>query len=181
VDSFETSHQANSMRPNSLADAVEQHRAGRDFWVALNEFLDEFYAAGDERQSMIEQEPALIGDMHLDAYIGAVGEHLTQRWRLEHIPCWTSAKERSLDCPWFPGAETPKLHNFQLVYSPIAFRRRDIFTEAEPLRRPGMPRDSATTANEELWAEWFGPSVGEVEVRVVVEGVIHLEDSNHRR
>ena len=27
---------------------------------------------------------------------------------------------------------------FQLVYGPIAFRSRDIFTEAEP----GMPRDS---------------------------------------
>jgi len=38
-----------------------------------------------------------------------------------------------------------------------------------------MPRDSATIANEELWAEWFGPGVGEVQVKVIVEGVIHLE------
>jgi hypothetical protein len=69
----------------------------------------------------------------------------------------------------------------QLVYSPIAFRSRDIFAEAEPLRRPGMPRDSGAIANEELWAEWFGPGVGEVQVRVNVEGVIHLEDAGHRR
>ena len=68
------------MHPHTLAEAVEQHRAGRDFWVTLNEFLDEFYAAGDERQSMIEQEPMLIGDPRLDAYIGAVGEHLARRW-----------------------------------------------------------------------------------------------------
>ena len=27
------------MRPRSLAEAVDQHRAGRDFGVALNEFL----------------------------------------------------------------------------------------------------------------------------------------------
>ena len=175
VDHSQPSH------PHTLAEAVGQHRSGRDFGATLNAFLDEFYAASDEQQSMIEQEPSLIGDPRLDAYIGAVGEHLARRWGLDHIPRWTSAKERSLDCPWFPGAETPKLHSFQLVYSPIAFRRRDIFTEAEPLRRPGMPRDSATNANEELWAEWFGPGVGEVDVRVVVEGVIHLEDGNQRR
>jgi hypothetical protein len=47
---------------------------------------------------------------------------------------------------------------FQLVYGPIAFRSRDIFTEAEP----GMPRDS------------------EPEVKVIVEGVIWLDDNNHR-
>ena len=50
------------MHTHTLAEAVEQHRAGRDFWATLNAFLDEFYAADDERQSMIEQEPALIGD-----------------------------------------------------------------------------------------------------------------------
>ena len=104
--------------PHTLAEAVKQHRAGPDFWVALNEFLDEFYAADDERQSMIEQEPAFIGDPRLDAYIGAVGEHLARRWGLDHIPQWTLAKERFLDRPWFPGAETPKHHSFQLVYSP---------------------------------------------------------------
>jgi hypothetical protein len=30
-----------------------------------------------------------------------------------------------------------------LVQSPLAFRRRLIFTEAEPLRRARMPRDAA--------------------------------------
>jgi hypothetical protein len=68
------------MRPRTLAVAVEQHCAGRDFWAALNEFLDEFYAAGDERQSTIEQEPA---HHHLDDYVGATGEHLARRWGLE--------------------------------------------------------------------------------------------------
>jgi hypothetical protein len=164
------------MRPCSLAEAVQRHRTDCDFWIALNEFLDEFYAAGNEQQSMIEQEPALIGEPRLDAYIGAVGEHLAQRWRLDHIPQWTLAKERFLDCPWFPGAETLKRHNFQLVYSPIAFRRRDIFTESEPLRRPGMPRDSLAIANEALWAELFGPGTGELEVKVTVEGTIWLDN-----
>ena len=44
-----------------------------------------------------------------------------------------------------------------------------------------MPRDSGTIANEELWAEWFGPGVGEVQVRVVVEGVIWLDNRKPAR
>jgi hypothetical protein len=74
------------MRPRTLADAVHQHRAGRDFGMAIREFLDEFYLATTERQSMIDEEPILLGDLKSDAYLGAVGEHLAQRWRLDHIP-----------------------------------------------------------------------------------------------
>jgi hypothetical protein len=58
------------MRPSSLAEVVDRHLAGQDFGVALREFLDEFYLANSERQSMLETEPALIGDPHKDAYIG---------------------------------------------------------------------------------------------------------------
>ena len=135
-------------RPHTLAEAVERHLAGCDFGVALNEFLDEFYLADTERQSMVEQEPALIGDSHLDAYIGAVGEHLAERWHLDHVPAWTDKKGRFLDWPWFPDGESPKLRMILLMESPIAFRRRDIYTEAEPLRRARMPRDSRAIATE---------------------------------
>jgi hypothetical protein len=136
------------MRPRSLAEAIDQHRTGRDFGVALNEFLDEFYLADAERQDMIEQEPALIGDHRLDSYIGAIGEHLAQRWHLDAIPQWTFNKARFLDWPWFPDGDSPKLRMILLMESPIAFRRRDIYTEAEPLRRARMPRDSRAIANE---------------------------------
>jgi hypothetical protein len=137
------------MRPSSLAEVVDRHLAGQDFGVSLREFLDEFYLANSERQSMIETEPALIGDPHKDAYIGGVGEHLAQRWRLDHIPRWTLRTERFLDWPWFDEPfNSPKLRMILLMESPIAFRRRQIFTEAEPLRRARMPRDSLAIANE---------------------------------
>lgn len=141
-------------RPHSLADAIERHRAGCDFGVALNEFLDEFYLADDaKRQSMIDQEPALLGDGKLDAYIGAVGEHLAHRWHLDHVPRWTTKAERFLDWPWFPDGDSARLKMILLMESPIAFRRRDIYTEAEPLRRARMPRDSRAVANEAgLWS-----------------------------
>ena len=137
------------MRPQSLAEAVRQHRAGRDLGVALNEFLDEFYMAStDARQTMISEEPPMLGDAHLDAFIGAVGEHLARRWRLAHAPQWAADKRRFLDWPWFPDGESAKLRRILLMESPIAFRRRQIFTEAEPLRRARMPRDSRALANE---------------------------------
>ena len=144
------------MPPCSLAEAVEQHRVGRDFGVALKSFPDEFYLTGDERQSTNEQEPSLIGDKRVDAYIGAVGEHLAQRWHLHHIPQWTSKKEWFVDWPWFPDGESPKLKMILLMESPIAFRRRDIYTEAEPLRRARMPRDSRAMASEGSY--WRGVS-----------------------
>jgi hypothetical protein len=117
--------------------------------MAIREFLDEFYLANTERQSLIDEEPALLGDPKLNAYLGAVGEHLAQRWRLDHIPPWTLHPGRFLDEPWFPNAESPRLRMILLMESPIAFRRRQIFTEAEPLRRARMPRDSRAIANEE--------------------------------
>ena len=68
-----------------------------------------------------------------DAYIGAVGEHLARRWSLR-IPDWTNDERRFLDEPWFSDNAQAAKPVF-LEDSPIAFRRRLIFTEAEPLRR----------------------------------------------
>jgi hypothetical protein len=48
-------------------------------------------------------------------------------------------QERFLDRPLFMGHE--RMKGLLLAESPLAFRRRFIFTEAEPLRRASMPRD----------------------------------------
>jgi len=89
---------------------------------------------------MIEKEPKFTGDAWLDAYIGAVGEHLARRWGLT-IPKWTDDPRRFLDTPCFPDKfefSKPIL----LRDSPIAFRRRMIFTDAEPLRRGRFPAEA---------------------------------------
>jgi hypothetical protein len=66
-----------------------------------------------------------------------VGEHLARRWALT-IPAWTNDPSRFLRQPYFT---TPleDLKALLIAESPIAFRRRLIFTEAEPLRRARMP------------------------------------------
>jgi hypothetical protein len=106
----------------------------------LDEFLDAFYTEtdGSIRQAMIGDEPPRLGDERRDAYVGAVAEHLARRWGLR-IPPWSAAPWREVSEPWFVGMMGKGLSGLFLVESPIAFRRRLIYTEAEPLRRARMP------------------------------------------
>jgi hypothetical protein len=128
------------MRPRSLKEAVEHAIEGYGFIDAISEFLDEFYTSGaSERQRMIGEEPPLTGATFQDAYVGAVGEHLARRWGL-HIPAWADDPRRFLDKPYFPEFMELAKPVF-LRDSPIAFRRRLIFTEAEPLRRARFPKE----------------------------------------
>lgn len=127
------------MRPDSLREAVEQHLAsGLPLYHSVSEFLDEFYTRPAERQRMVDEEPGLIGDAREDAYVGAVGEHLALRWGL-CVPEWVHDPRRFLHDPWYVGDVGPALAAFLLMESPMAFRRRLIFTEAEPLRRARFP------------------------------------------
>ncbi len=128
------------MRPTTLREAVDQVIQGYDFFHATDEFLDEFYVARPEqRQRMIDEQPSLTGVSFQDAYVGAMGEHLARRWGLD-IPAWADDPCRFLEEPYFPPytqlAKAAFLHD-----SPIAFRRRLIFTEAEPLRRARFPKE----------------------------------------
>ena len=133
------------MRPTSLKDAADYIIQGASPLIALNEFLDEFYLS-TEHQGMIDEEPGLTGVGWLDAYLGAVAEHLAGCWGLA-VPGWVDDPRRFLDRPYF-------VENLQLMKpvllrdSPIAFRRRLILTEAAPLRRARFPR--AEVASQEL-------------------------------
>ncbi len=110
----------------------------QSFEFALSEFLDEFYVHTAERGAMLATEPPALPDRRQHAALGAVAEHLARRWDVA-IPDWTEDRSRFLDTPYFT---TPLegLKAMLLVQSPLAFRRRLIFTEAEPLRRARMPR-----------------------------------------
>jgi hypothetical protein len=74
---------------------------------------------------------------------------LALRWGLT-VPAWTNHPSRFLKTPFFT---TPLegLKALCIAESPSAFRRRMIFTEAEPLRRARFPRapgGRALEANE---------------------------------
>ena len=126
-------------RPCTLAEVARRRNAGEDLSCLLREFLDEFYAGvpTGEAAACIADAPEPLPDAQEHALLGAVGEYLARRWGLA-IPAWTDDPSRFLRHPYFT---TPLegLKALLIAESPIAFRRRLIFTEAEPLRRARMP------------------------------------------
>ena len=109
--------------------------------VPLAEFLDEFYMEEDplNQKSRLLDAPALSDDHVRNAFLGGVAEHLCMRWGLGSPPEWSNDLDRFLSKAVFIGPE--RMKPILLAESPSAFRRRFIFTEAEPLRRSRMPRD----------------------------------------
>src|SRR5574341_801606 len=128
-------------RPRTLAEVARRRNAGEDFSFLVREFLDEFYGEvhRGKAAACIAAEPERLSDPREHALLGAVGEHLARRWHLA-IPAWTDDPSRFLRRPYFT---TPLegLKALLIAESPIAFRHRLIFTEAEPLRRARMPVD----------------------------------------
>jgi hypothetical protein len=131
-------------RPQTLAEVARIARAQRtDFAMALDEFADEFYLDHPDKsaqQQRIDVVPEIVGDAVIDAWIGAVGEHLAQRWELR-VPAWTQRPEHfALEDPVFIPDSRP-LRGVLIVESPPAFRSRLLFTRIEPLARARFPMD----------------------------------------
>ena len=133
-------------RPHTLAEAARRVRTGEDpFEHAVSEFLDTFYVwlregKRAQAQASIALDVGEVPDTIQHALFGAIGEHLALRWGLD-VPAWTACPSRFLKRPYFT---TPleSLKALCLAESPTAFRRRMIFTEAEPLRRARFPRSA---------------------------------------
>jgi hypothetical protein len=120
--------------PGTLAEVLDDVRHGQPYDYALARFLVEFHTDPDSesRRRRIDDEPDLAPNRVLNALLGAAGEHLARRWELGEVPAWTARPERYLDRPYFTNVGISKSELFQ--QSPPAFRRRRIYTIAEPLR-----------------------------------------------
>ena len=141
---------AKVIRPGTLRQVQQLVREGEKLRFALAGFLDDFYGDADpgSRARRTCDDPGLTDDPKMNALLGAIGEHLAMRWNLGSPPIWANQPTRFLDRPWFMGPE--RMKGFLLAESPLAFRRRFIFTEAEPLRRASMPRDGRWWAYETI-------------------------------
>ena len=132
-------------RPQTLADVAEIARqTSSRFAMALDEFVDEFYLDHPDKiaqQKRLDPVPHSVDDPAIDAWIGAAGEHLAQRWGLK-VPKWTGRScHFALQQPVFLPASLA-LRGIVIVESPPAFRSRLIFTRAEPLARARFPADA---------------------------------------
>lgn len=144
------------MRPASLAEVSLLTRAvPADFALRHDEFLDDFYLAHPDKArqgTKLAPVPEPTGDEFVDAWIGAVGEHLARRWGLD-IPAWTRRPvHNGLRLPRFVP-EARELRAMLLVESPPAFRSRLLFTCAEPLQRARFPRSEPRMEVAVKWPE----------------------------
>ena len=129
-------------RPQNLAEVARIARENSsDFAMALDEFVDEFYLDHPDKaaqQRRLDPIPEPVGDALTDAWIGATGEHLAQRWGLR-VPAWCYRPEHDAleDPAFFPPSRA--LRGVLIVESPPAFRSRLLFTRVEPLARARFP------------------------------------------
>jgi hypothetical protein len=133
-------------RPQNLREVAAAAIAGsKSFGIAVDEFVDAFYLDHPDKarqQRRLDETPAIVGDPFIDAWIGAVGEHLARRWHLE-VPAWTRRSEHNRLCRPAFVPDSRALRGTLIAESPPAFRSRMIFTFVEPLQRARFPRDAA--------------------------------------
>ena len=124
-------------RPKTLVE-VAAHRHEHPeylYWEPLRGFLDEFYGAvhGD-RAAMLAEEPTASIDVREAALLAASAEHLSIVYELP-VPSWVHDPRYTLSEPYFPDNPGPGVRALHLRESPDSFRRRNVYTEARPLRR----------------------------------------------
>jgi hypothetical protein len=111
--------------------------SGDSFDRCLANFLDEFYAAPNERA--LADPPALLapqlGEMGRveDAYLAATAEELARCFCLPQ-PAWTAGEDRHLHRPWF-ATPMDAVRAVLLLESPPAFRARNLFVSENALSR----------------------------------------------
>lgn len=118
----------------TVAGVALRVQSGEDLRFAVRELLDEFALRGrdDLRAAALADEPVRV-DPHVDAYLGALAEHLARTCG-SLVPTWALSESRTLDHMWFPGV-APGFRPTALRESPVAFRRRGIFVARGALSR----------------------------------------------
>lgn len=128
------------MRPRRLAEVIRASNQS-EIGMPLAEFMDEFYMLHGDRagqQAMIDDEPDLSGDETIDAYVAAAAEHLALRWGLA-VPAWVDTPERDGPSNPFFHPATATMRDQYLIELPYPFKKRNIFTNREPLQRARWP------------------------------------------
>ena len=122
-------------RPQSISELPKFLEFMDDWHAAVRVFLDAFYMATQEtRQTMIDDEPIMTGNDHFNAFLGGMAEQLSLDYDLK-CPGWSWNRARFLRSPIFP-CKLEMMKAYLLASTPMAFKRRFIFTGDDPLSRP---------------------------------------------
>lgn len=138
-------------RPKTLKEVAEQSESISDFGRHLRDWLHELRRLSSREQAVVTingEPPRLASKFEqgsiADAWLGAYAEHLANRIG-RPAPEWAFAPGRISTHPLFDAGSTKALRALSFVNSPLAFKRRNIFTPSVdlPLRlRAGRPTKS---------------------------------------
>jgi hypothetical protein len=140
-------------RPKSLKEVAAQTESLADFGRNLRDWLHEVrrFSSRPQVERALADEPATLKDRFpqgeiADAWLAAYAEHAASR--IDRTPpTWAFDASRVAREPWFADeSASHRLRALALVHSPLAFKRRNLYTmDVElPLRlRAGRPKETA--------------------------------------
>jgi hypothetical protein len=141
-----------NLRPTTLKAVAERSDSIGDFGRHLRDWLHELRRVSSRPQAVrsITEEPPRLSDKFsrgqiADAWLAAYAEHLACKIGAV-APEWAFAPWRTSIDPLFDDGSTPALRILALSRSPLAFRRRNIFTPSVDLPlalRAGRPKKSS--------------------------------------
>ena len=110
--------------------------AGRDFYLSLGDFLDEFYRAdNDQREDMIKNPPDNSLPSENLAYFAASVHKLANDYGIEP-PSWVFDERCYLrDKPFFGCNAKGNLRLLFMYKSPTEFKHRNLFVDENVLAR----------------------------------------------
>ncbi len=125
-------------KPYTLAQAYQDISAGTEPWVALNEFLHEWFEYAQDQRALLIAERIPAGDLLEKSepalWRWAVFCAATADWLCEHDgiqrPAWVDDPAYTLTAPWYcfdaPGTAKPHVRSYLERTTPELFRRRNI-------------------------------------------------------
>jgi len=142
-----------NQRPSTLKAVAERSESLSDFGRHLRDWLHELRLASSRPLAAVtiaEEPPRLSRKFKqgkiADAWLAAYAEHLAVKAGIQP-PNWVFESSLVLTEPSFNEKnESPRLRALALAHSPLAFKRRNIYTPSINLPlslRAGRPRKSA--------------------------------------
>jgi len=142
-----------NLRPVTLAEVADRAESLEDFGRHFRDWLHEIrrHSSRPQLDAAVQVEPPRLagrfaqGDV-ADAWLAAYAEHLAGRID-RTVPAWAEKRGRVAPEPWFAVDEaSPRLRLIALRDSPVAFKKRNLFTATVDLPlalRAGRPVKSA--------------------------------------
>ena len=122
----------------TMAKSTEEISHGVDFYIALGDFLDDFYRqSGEARQAMLADAPderLPIRKEHA-ALLAATAHKLANDYKLS-VPAWAMDKKYKMtEQPYFDCNAKGNLRLLFMYKSPTEFKYRNLFVDENFLMR----------------------------------------------